>query len=77
MARRVSTGTMADLPAAGPTISSSCFWFCPASGPTSRLWLRGAVVVLLACAPGGRVGGRWVWAVEGRCADASSVYLGI
>lgn len=77
MARRVSTGIMADVLAAGLTVSSSCFWFCPASGPTSGLWLRGAVVVSLACAPGGRVVGRWVWAVEGRCADASSADLGI
>lgn len=44
MARRHSTGTMADGPA---TFSFSCFWFSPTPGPTPRLWLAVEVVVSL------------------------------
>lgn len=50
MAKRDSTGTMADVPAAGPTFSSSllpCFWFSLASGLTPRLWPTEDMVVWL------------------------------
>lgn len=45
MAKRDSTGTKADVPAAGPTFSFSCFWFSLASGSAPRLWPEVYVVV--------------------------------
>lgn len=46
MPKRDSTGTMTPCdPAVEPTFSSKCFWFTPASGPTSTLWPTEEVVV--------------------------------
>lgn len=37
MVRRDRTGTMTEVTAEGPTLSSSCFCLSPASGPAARL----------------------------------------
>lgn len=79
MARRDRTGTVADVPAVGPALFFSCFWFSPASSPTPRLWPAVGMVVSL-----GRVsslskdsdpaGGVWHWV---DCKMDRSIWVGV